>query len=170
MSLLQNISHWLLSKKENPRANKQFVSWNQLSKVMIVANDNQLSEIVDFVTACERENKKVKVAVIFNGKPEQAPKPPFNHVIVDKKQFSFFNIINESFLQSMSHESYDALINLGKENDSKSLSLSKLIKASCKVANFEHPIFDMSIDVDKSNNSHQFLKQVVVYLQMIKTV
>lgn len=169
MSLLQNISNWLLSKKESPKINKQFVSWNQLSKVMIIAYDNQLSELVDFVTACEKENKKVKVAVIYNGKPEQAPKPPFSHVLLDKKQFSFFNIVNDAFLQSMNHESYDILVNLGKENDLKSLSLSKLTKASCKIANFEHPIFDMSIDVDKSNNSHQFLKQVMVYLQMIKT-
>lgn len=169
MSLKQNISNWLLSKKKSPKVNKQFVSWNQLSRVLIIAYDNQLSELVDFVTACENESKKVKVAVIYNGKPEQAPKPPFNHIILYKKQFSFFNIINESFLQSMSHESHDILVNLGKENDVKTLSLSKLTKATCKIANFEHPIFDMSIDIDKSNNSHQFLKQVVVYLQMIKT-
>lgn len=169
MPLLQNISGWLLSKKESPQVNKQFVSWAQLSKVFIIANDNQLSELVDFVTACENESKKVKVAVIYNGKQENAPKPPFNYVLLDKKQFSFFNIVNDSFLQSMNHESYDILVNLGKENDIKSLSLSKLTKASCKISNFEHPVFDMSIDVDKSNNSHQFLKQVMVYLQMIKT-
>ncbi len=140
-----------------------------MKNVAIVCNDNQLSEIVDFVTACEKENKKVKVLVIFNGKPEQAPKPPFSHVILDKKQFSFFNLIQESFLQSIRHENFDVLINLGKEGDAKSLSVSKLIKASCKITNFKHLIFDMSIDVDKTNNSHQFLKQVVVYLQMIKT-
>ena len=170
MKLKNNISNWLLSKKESPKTNKQFIAWNQLSKVFIIAYDNQLSELVDFVTACEKENKKVKVAVIYNGKPEQAPKPPFSHVLLGKKQFSFFNIVNDAFLQSISHESYDVLIDLGKENDIKSLSLSKLVKASCKIANFKNAIFDMSIDVDKSNNSHQFLKQVVVYLQMIKTI
>lgn len=170
MSLLNNIANWVLSQKEKPNIQKQFISWSQLSKVIVIAHDNQLSEIVDFVTACEKENKKVKVLVIYNGKLEQAPKPPFNHVLLDKKQFSFFNIIKGEFLQSVNHESYDVLIDLGKENDLKSLSLSKLVKASCKIANFRHSIFDISIDVDKSSNSHQFLKQVVVYLQMIKTI
>jgi hypothetical protein len=43
------------------------------------------------------------------------------------------------------------------------------VKASCKIGSFQDPIFDLIIDVDKTNNSHQFLKQVVVYLHMIKT-
>lgn len=137
---------------------------------MIVAFDNQLSEIADFVSACEKENKKVKVAVIYNGKPEHAPKPPFTHVVLDKKQFSLFHIVKANFLQSINHETYDVLINLGKENDFKSLSLSKMVKASCKIGSFEDPVFDMRIDVDKSSDAHQFLKQVVVYLQMIKTI
>ncbi len=169
MSLLQNISNWLLSKKESPKTDKQFFSWNQLSKVLIIAYDNQLSEIVDFVTTCEKENKKVKVLIIYNGKPELAPKPPFEHVLMDKKQFSLFNIVSESFIQSLNAESYNMLIDLGKEDCVKSRSISKLVKASCKIGSFQDPIFDLIIDVDKTNNSHQFLKQVVVYLHMIKT-
>lgn len=169
MSLLQNISNWLLSKKESPKTDKQFFSWNQLTKVLIVAYDNQLSEIVDFVTTCEKDHKKVKVIIIYNGKPEQAPKPPFDHILVDKKQFSLFNIVSESFVQPLNTESYDILINLGKQDCMKSRSISKVVKASCKVGNCQDPIFDLIIDVDKTNNSHQFLKQVVVYLHMIKT-
>lgn len=169
MSLLQNISKWLLSKKEAPAATKKFLSWDEMKSVLVVAGDNQLSEVVDFVASCEKDNKKVKVAIIYIGKPEQAPKPPFNHVIIDKKQFSFFKLINEAFLQSIAHEKYDVLINLGKEDGIRSLSLSKMIKSTCKISSFTNPIFDITIDVDKSDNSHRFLKQVVVYLQMIKT-
>ena len=34
---------------------------------------------------------------------------------------------------------------------------------------FQNPIFDISIDVDASQNVSKFLEQVIVYLHMIKT-
>ena len=89
MSLIKNISTYLLSKKERPKTVKQFFSWNQLTKVLIVCYDNKLSDIVDFINSCKTDNIYVYVAVIFNGKLEQAPKPYFEHCILDKKQFSF---------------------------------------------------------------------------------
>lgn len=170
MSLLQNISHWLLSKKESPSGNKKFFAWNELKNVLLIVYDNQLSELAEFIAACQKDNIKTKVAIIYNGKPEQAPKPPFDHILVDKKQFSFFGLPTDELLQKLNAGSTDLLINLGKEDCIKSLSITKLTKASCKVGNFQDSIFDLSIDVDKTNNSHQFLKQVVVYLHMIKTI
>ena len=169
MSLLQNISHWLLSKKESASANKKFFSWNELKNVLIIAYDNQLSELADFMAACQKENIKVEVAIIYDGKLEQAPKPPFDHLIIDKKQFSIWGLPKDELLQKLNSNPSDLLINLGKEDCIKSLSIAKLSKASCKVGKFQDSIFDLSIDVDKTNNAHQFLKQVVVYLQMIRT-
>ena len=89
MSIIKNISTYLLSKKESPKTVKQFFSWNQLSKVLIICYDNQLSDIVDFINSCKADNISVHVAIIFNGKLELAPKPHFEHSILDKKQFSF---------------------------------------------------------------------------------
>jgi hypothetical protein len=168
VSLLNNISVFILSKKESPKLIHQFVSWSQLSKVLIVAYDNQLSSIVDFINACQKDKIAVHVAVIYSGKPEQAPKPHFEHTIFDNKQFSFFKMPTDTALQKL-NSSFDLLINLGNEEQVKSLALSKLIAAKCKIAGFEHQVFEITINSDKTMNISDYLKQVVVYLNMIKT-
>jgi hypothetical protein len=168
MSLLNNISNYLLSSKASPAGVKQFVPWNQLSKIVIIAHDNQLSGIVDFINICKQDNIIVLVAVVYNGKPEVAPKPHFDHIILDKKQFSFFQIPHETAIQSLNGP-FDALINLGNHEQIQSLALSKLIAAKCKISNFQNSNFEIIINSDKSMNTSDYLKQVVVYLKMIKT-
>jgi hypothetical protein len=169
MSLIHSIANYLLSSKESAKGNKQFLSWNQLSTVLIIAYDNQLSNVVDFINACKKDNVKVHVAVIFDGKPEQTPKPNFEHTILDKKQFNFFGLPTEQAIQTLSLKPIDALINLGDVEQIKTLALSKLVTAKCKISHFQNPIFDISIDGDKTSNTSQFLEQVIVYLHMIKT-
>lgn len=169
MSLLNNISTFLLSKKESPKVVKQFFSWSQVSKLLIVAYDNQLSEIVDFINICKKDNISVQVAIIYNGKLEHAPKPHFDHIILDKKQFSFFKIPNENALQKLNSTFFDVLINLGNNEEIQALALSKLVVAKCKIGSFQNENFEITIDGDKTTNISNYLKQVVVYLNMIKT-
>ena len=169
MSLINNISTFLLSKKESQKSVKQFVSWNQISKILIVSYDNQLSDIVDFINICEKDNISVHVAIIYNGKLEHAPKPHFDHTILDKKKFSMFQLPNETMLQKLNATPFDVLINLGNHEQIQALAVSKLVAAKCKISNFQNSIFDITIEDDKTMNSSNFLKQVVVYLNMIKT-
>ncbi|MBK6986575.1 MAG: hypothetical protein IPH32_18400 [Bacteroidetes bacterium] len=169
MSLLNNIANYLLSSKESAKGNKQFLSWSQLSNVLIIAYDNQLSNVVDFINACKKDNIKVHVAVIFDGKPEQTPKPNFEHTILDKKQFNFFELPTDQAIQTLSLKPIDALINLGDAEQIKTMALSKLVPAKCKISHFQNSIFDISIDGDQTNNPSKFLEQVIVYLHMIKT-
>ena len=168
MSLIKNISTYLLSKKESPKTVKQFFSWNQLSKVLIICYDNQLSDIVDFINSCKADNISVHVAVIYNGKLEQTPKPHFEHSILDQKQFSFFNLPNETIIQNLNTKSFDLLINLGDRDQMQSLALSKFVVIKCKISSFQNEIFDITIDKDNSMNIANYLKQVIVYLNMIK--
>lgn len=173
MSLINNISTFILSKKESrlgvTKVVKQFFSWNQISKILIVAYDNQLSDIVDFINTCKKDNISTHVAIIYNGKIEHTPKPHFDHTILDKKQFSFFKIPKEDSLQKLNSQSYDVLINLGTHEQIQALAVSKLVAAKCKISNFQNSIFDITIDGDKTMNSSSYLKQVIVYLNMIKT-
>lgn len=169
MSLKTNIANWVLSGKNNNSLGKQFINWNQLKKLMVVCYDNQLSNIVDFINTCQQQQIETLVAIVFDGKPEQAPKPNFNHIILDKKQFNFVGIPNQETVNQLSGFSSDVIINVGNTNQFKSLAISKLVKAKCKVASYENAIFDIVISVDKTNNTSEFLKQVVVYLQMIKS-
>jgi hypothetical protein len=61
MSLLNNIANYLLSSKESPKCAKQFVPWSQLTKVLILAYDNQLSNVVDLLKWTNDEVKKYTV-------------------------------------------------------------------------------------------------------------
>jgi hypothetical protein len=106
VSLLNNIASYLLSSKESAKGNKQFLNWSQVSNVLIIAYDNQLSNVVDFINACKKDNIKVHVAVIFDGKPEQTPKPNFEHSILDKKQFNFFGLPNRTSYTNIEFETH----------------------------------------------------------------
>ena len=169
MSLVNTISSYLLSKKESPETVKQFFSWNQLNKILIICYDYQLDELTDFLKACKTDNISVYVAIIYKGKIEQAPSPNFKHTIVDQKQFSFFKIPTPFILKNLNTKAFDLIINIGSQNQMRALSLSKLVYAKCKIANFQNPIFDIIINKDNLTNNSDFLKQVIVYLNMIKT-
>lgn len=168
MSFLQHISKWFISKKVAPIVTKQFVNWNQLSTVLIIAYEHQLSNSEDFINVCKKDNIDVLVAMIFDGKPEQAPKPNFDHLILDKKQFSLFGLPKDECLQKLNMKTSDVLINLGNHEQLKALALTKLSNAKCKIGSFDNPVFDITINTDKTANSSEFLKQVIVYLNMIK--
>lgn len=169
MLLKQKLSLLFLSKKETTKSQKQFVSWNQLSSILIIAFDNQLSDIVDFINLCKQDKISVHVAVIYNGKIENAPNPHFEHTLIDRKQFSFFQMPHETVLQKLNAKHPDVLINLANYEQIQALALSKLVSAKCKISHFQNPIFDININFDKTLNSSYYLKQVVVYLNMIKT-
>lgn len=168
MSIIQNIALRLISKKEVPKSQKQFLNWKRVKRVLIIAYDNQLADLVEFVNNCKQDSIEVLVAIIYNGKAEQAPKPQFEHVIMDKKQFSFLGLPSPDSLQQLNAKSWDVLINLGNASQVKALAVSKLVAATCKISSFQDTIFDLSIDSEKNLHSSDYLKQVVVYLNMIK--
>ena len=169
MSFLNNIALRLISKQDDSKTHKQFLNWSQVKSVIVIAYDNQLADIVEYINTCKKDNIQIIVAIIYNGKPEQAPKPHFDHQVLDKKQFNFFEIPAFEILEKLNARHADILINLGSSGQIKSLALSKMLKTKCKISNFQDAIFDISIDSDKTLNISKFLQQVVVYLNMIKT-
>lgn len=148
--------------------NKQFVHWNNVSSVLVLAYDNHLSDIAEFVNTCTKSNKYVLVAFVFDGKPEQVPNPNFAHLSLDKKQFTFFHLPTEEVLQKLGSTVFDVMIHVGDDDQIKTLSLSQLVPAKCKISNFKNPIFDLTIESDKPLAVSDFLEQVVLYLNMIK--
>lgn len=168
MSIFKNISAFLLSQKESPKSHKQFLNWEQISNVVLIAYDHQLSNCVDFINACKQNNVHVRVAIIFEGKQEHAPSPDFDHLILDKKQFTFFGLPKDGVIQKLSTTPIDTVINLGVEKDIKAFALCKLISAKCKIGSFRNDLFEMTINSEKTMNSSDYLKQVIVYLKMIK--
>jgi hypothetical protein len=169
MSILNNIATYLLSKKESVKVTKQFFSWNNISNIVIIAYDNQLGELVAFIDACKKDNITVQVVIIYVGKPEQAPHPSFEHIVLDKKKFSIFQLPTDDALTQINTTIYDVLINLGDADQFQALALSKLVAAKCKIARFQNSTFEIIIDSDKTTKISDYLKQVIVYLNMIKT-
>ena len=169
MALINNITKWLLSSKDSPKSDKRFLNWKQLSNVLLIIYENQISDCTEFITACKKDNITIQVAIIYEGKPEQAPKPNFEYILLDTKQFNFFGLPKDDVLTQLNSKAFDALINLGNAEQIKALALSKLISAKCKIANFQNPIFEITINSDELMTSSDYLKQVIVYLNMIKT-
>lgn len=148
---------------------KQFFSWNKISKIIIIAYDDQLSELTEFISTCKKDAISVQVAIIYAGKPEQAPNPSFEHILLDKKKFSLFQIPTDEALNQVNTTSYDVLINIGDPDQFQALALSKLVTAKCKIARYQNSNFEITIDSDKTTKISDYLKQVIVYLNMINT-
>lgn len=161
MSIISYIHYYILASKQAPKVDKQFLNWHQVKQCAIIMYDYQLAEIADFVASCHNADKIIDVYIIYDGKPEQAPKPAFNHKILSKKDFSVFQIPKDTLVAKL-HKT-DILINLGNKQQLKSHALSKLIPATCKISSYEDVIFDVSL-----TNTSNFLKEVFTYLNMIK--
>lgn len=167
MSLIQTISNYILAGKNVPDNNRHFLNWADIKSIFIIAYDNQLADVVDFIDTSKQSNISVTVGIINDGKPEQAPKPSFDHFILNKKQFNWFYIPTEDALKTINQIQYDVLINLSSIEQQKAKALSKLISATCKIGKYEDAIFDVSIVTQIKNN--EFLTEVHKYLNMIKT-
>ncbi len=169
MSLINKIALYFLSNKENVYFTKQFFSWNQLSTILIICYEEQVSEIIDFIDICKVNSISVHVAIILNNKKDYTPKFKFNHTAIDKKQFSLLKIPNQNTIQQLKNKNSDLLINLGNSKQIRSYILSKLTKSRCKLSYFQDSVYDIVISKDTSTSVSEYLKQVIIYLKMIKT-
>lgn len=169
MSLLKKITLYFLSNKENAYFTKQFFSWNQLSTILIICYEEQVSEIIDFIGICTADSIFVHVAIIYNGKKDHTPQFNFNYTIIDKKQFSLLKFPNQNIIQQLKNKNSDLLINLGNTSQIRAFALSKLTKSRCKLSYFQDSAYDIVISKDSSTSISAYLKQVIIYLKMIKT-
>lgn len=167
MSLIQHISTYLLASKNGPNIKRQFLNWSVVKSIIIIAYDNQLADVVNFINTCKKNTIDAKVLIIYDGKPENAPNPSFEYELLSKKQFNWFYIPNDDVIETLNQKQVDVLINLSSAEQLKAKALSKLILATCKVGTYEDAIFDVSIVTTK--NSTEFLEEVYTYLNMIKT-
>jgi CRISPR/Cas system-associated endoribonuclease Cas2 len=168
LSLKENISHYLLSKSQTNSIKKCFLNWSDLKNICIVIYHFQQNDIKEFISACESNNIKYTVVIIYDGKIENMPKAQLNQIILNKKQFSFFNIPAQSALQSI-NQVFDVIINLGNDTQFSSFAISKLLSAKCRVGMYENKVFDIIIKTEINLGIKEYLKQVIVYLKMIKT-
>lgn len=162
------ITNYLLSKIEGRSKHKQFINWYHLSQIVIIAFENQLNDLSEFLKNCSTDKIAVNVVIILNGKEQKSKNYQFEHTILNKKQFNIWGFPKTDFISKFNNHNIDLLINLGAENQIKSLALSKLINANCKIGHFQNNVFDISIESEYPLSNSEFLKQVIVYLKMIK--
>lgn len=168
MIFVKSIADYLLSKIEGRSKHNQFINWYHLSKIVIIAFDNQLNDLSEFLKNCSTDKIAVNVMIILNGKEQKSQNYPFEHTILNNKQFNIWGFPKTDFMSKFNNHNIDLLINLGSENQIKSLALSKLMDANCKIGHFQNNVFDITIESELPLTNSEFLKQVIVYLKMIK--
>jgi len=168
VSLFNNIARWRLKALNARHSDRRFVNWTQAKTILVLAEEEQLSEVSAFVALAEKEQKLVIPVFTYKGKPGQVFSLPYRHIAVSTKSLSMLGMPAEDLVTAMNAKKADILIDLGGHNAIPLLALSRLSDASCKIAGFEDAAFDISIFCPKSLTISNFLEQVIVYLKMIK--
>lgn len=166
MGFLSNIALWQLNAKPARQNSRQFMNWAEVKTILLLAEPAHLPETRHFLKQAVADGKQTMTAFVYKGKPGQEPAFDLEHVVVSKKQLTFLGLPQNEVLSTLNSRKPDVLINLGKPDEITLLALSKWIDAPFKVGSFEHPVFDLSI---AETGVEAFLKQVLVYLNMIKT-
>jgi len=156
----------MLGARPARQSKKFFATWQKTRYILLLADEARLRDLEAFIKKAEGEQKAVTTAFVYKGK--QAPAFAHRHIAVSKKEFGFFKLPKDGVLSMLNASPFDVLINLGEENELNLLALSKLTDASCKIARYEHPVFDISISAGTPIGNAEYLEQVHTYLNMIK--
>lgn len=167
--MLESLARWILKNKPFPQRQKQFMNWSEIRHILILAEREDIPKLKNFILQAEKDQKKVTVAFIVKEKPEQFQEPDISHIPIFKKQLSALRLPGENTISSLHQLQADILIDIGGKQNLSLLAISKLVQIKCKISSFENAIFDISISSGTSSSVEDFLKQVVVYLNMIKT-
>lgn len=169
MSLKSQISYWLFNKKGTEINNRKFIEWNTIEQISIVLFSSQYKEINEFIKTAKKDNKQILLYIIHLDNTPINFNIEEKHIILTKKQFNFFGVLNSTFSPLDNQSNNSVLINLGLVDEIHAMCVSKQLKANCKISKFKHALFDICITQETQLTNTEFLKQVVVYLNMIKT-
>lgn len=158
----------MLGARPARQSRKFFASWQKTKSILLLADEARLHDLEAFIKKAESEQKAVTTVFIYRGKAGHAPAFGHRHIAVSKKDLGFFKLPKDEVLSKLNASPFDVLINLGEEKELNLLALSKLTDASCKIARYEHPVFDISISAGTPIGNTEYLEQVYTYLNMIK--
>jgi len=168
MFISSSISNYFLAKIKSSARQQSFINWNDSSEIVIIVFDNHLNHLVNFLENCKKDNISTHVIIISNGKKKIELNYSCHHTVLTDKQFNIWGFLKKDLTVDFKESNFDLLINLGTSTQMKSLSLSKLINAKCKIGRFKHNVFDMIIESEHQLTDITFLEQVIIYLKMIK--
>lgn len=156
----------MLSTRSARQSKKYFASWDKTRSVLLLADEARLRDLEGFIEKAQKAQKSITTAFIYKGKVA----PSFAHprLAISRKDIGFFKLPKDVVLSKLNASAFDVLINLGEEKELDLLALSKLTDASCKIARYEHPVFDISISAGTPIGNAEYLEQVYTYLNMIK--
>lgn len=156
----------MLGARPARQSKKFFASWQKTRAILLLADEARLHDLEAFIKKAGQEQKAVTTAFVYKGK--QVPAFAHQHIAVSKKDLGFFKLPKDEVLSKLNASPFDVLVNLGEEKELSLLALSKLTDASCKIARYEHPVFDISISAGTPIGNAEYLEQVYTYLNMIK--
>ncbi|MCE3229510.1 MAG: hypothetical protein K0S32_4061 [Bacteroidetes bacterium] len=153
-------------EKENPKRQKQFLSWEKIDKiVLVIDNASSLSkhELDKFI-----DSTKKNIEVLFlEPKSKQASYGDWK--CLTKKEKSFLGLPTEQVFSDLRNKKYNLVINTAFGHSLYAANLISAIPADFKCgANNLYGELDLIIE-KKDQNIVSYLKDVIKYLQMIRT-
>lgn len=154
-------------ERENPRRQKQFLDWNKLEKIILIIDNHSPVNKSEIDTFIEGTKKHTEV-VFIETKSKQASYS--NWKCLTKKEKSFFGLPTEQVLSELKNKKYNLVINAAFGNTLYAANLVSAIHSDFKCgANNLYGELDLIVEKNNQQDLVSYLKEVVRYLQMIRT-
>jgi hypothetical protein len=155
-------------EKDNPKRSKQFLNWDKVDKIVLIIdnsspiNKNEIDKFID-------GTKKDTDVFFIESKSKQTSYSDWRCFI--KKDKSFLGLPAEHIFRELKSKKYNLVINAAFGNTLYAANLISSVQSDfkCGACNLYGEL-DLIIDKNNQQNLVSYLKEVVRYLQMIRTV
>lgn len=158
------------------RRNRGFVNLSTAQTIGIVwdiTNEDDLPPISDFILMMNERGIRVDVIAIFQGKILPDKLTALRYITCLKREdLSYFYIPNTPETEKFIKTPFDILIEITSRNCLPIRYITSLNTARCKVSSkagdsADRDYADIIIAVGKGVDTKEYLKQIVVYLELI---
>ena len=152
---------------QNLKRQKQFLSWEKVFIIALIIDEKAAvnkSELDKFI---EGTKKYIEVFYVeLNSKQSTFS----DWKCLTKKEKTIFNLPKVSFLNEVKEKKYDLVINVSQLQQVFTANLVSQLNSSFKCGNNNlYDELDLIIERNESQNLISYLKEVVKYLEMIRT-
>lgn len=181
MTLIESFKAYLVKRKirhiiGDTKRDLRLLEFEKLATVGVVfdASDEKKYKRASHLIGYLKSQKKVVSAIGFvalKEMPHYADNTLSNNYLF-KKDVSWFNFPNSSFTNEFLNKEFDLLIDLNFDNIPSLRILTKYSLAHCKVGlnqGGDEEIFDFMLEGISKDDSNLFLKELIKYLELIRT-
>ena len=156
-------------RTKNGSRKRHFVNFQDVSSVLLLLSMDNKKEIEEIMNMLEEDKKRIS-AWIYNPQ-ENSMKNTVNVNFFSKKDTSVWQKPSEKVEKSFLNSEYDLLIDLTTREILPLKYLLGISKASCRCGMKKegYSFYDLEIEVPAKTKGNELLKQILHYLNAIKT-